>query len=158
MKCVKSDWIHCWIFRIRNPAVWGIPRTNVHLIYRLSCETKQYPIRKPADRILKHNKRSHGAAQKDLDAGEPFFSSQIYCNLYISPGLMFCFWLFFKIFVYCLYQSYIKFCCYNLFWAVTVYFLFMFNKSKKYTIIAISPCHYQRLGLCHYFKALKLLF
>ncbi len=32
----------------------------------------------------------------------------------------------------------------------------MFN--KKVTIIAISSCHYQRLGLCHYFTALKLFF
>ncbi len=33
----------------------------------------------------------------------------------------------------------------------------MFN-NKKDTIIAVSSCLYQRLGLCHYFKALKLLF
>ncbi len=71
----------------------GTPRSNEHLICRLSRETKQYSIRKQADGRLKHNKHSHGAVQKDLD-----------------------------------------------------------------TLIAISYCHYQRLGLCHYFKALNLFF
>ncbi len=64
------------IFTIRNPAVWGTPRTNVRLICRLSRETKQYPIRKRAHRRRKHNKRRHGAALKDLDTiivGEIFF-------------------------------------------------------------------------------------
>ncbi len=43
----------------------GTPRTNLRLICRLSRETKQYPIRKRADRRRKHNKCSQGAAQKD---------------------------------------------------------------------------------------------
>ncbi len=42
--------------------------TLVRLICRLSRETKQYPIRKQADRsITNRNKHSHAAAQKDLD-------------------------------------------------------------------------------------------
>ncbi len=96
VRCVKSDWIrhrsrivniqHVEYLRSEILMCGGNPRTSARLICRLSRETKQYPIRK-------HNKRSHGAAQKDLD-----------------------------------------------------------------TIIAISSCHYQRLGLCHYFKALNLLF
>ncbi len=30
-----------------------------------------------------------------------------------------------------------------MFWAVIVYFLFMFNKNEKDIIITISSCHYQ---------------
>ncbi len=80
----------------------GTPRTNVHLICRLSREIKPYPIRKRADRRRKHNKHSHGAAQKHLDtiiAGEiiiSIFYNLIDCNLYISPGLMFCFLVIFQ--------------------------------------------------------------
>ncbi len=46
----------CWTFMIRNPAVGGALRTNARLSCRLSRETKQYPIRKLADRRRKHNK------------------------------------------------------------------------------------------------------
>ncbi len=50
----------------------GTPRTNEHLICRLSRETKQYSIRNQADGRLKHNKHSHGAVQKDLDTHRNF--------------------------------------------------------------------------------------
>ncbi len=58
-------------------------------------------IRNPADRRRKHNKHSHGAALKHLDtiiAGDKFFffSNLIDCNVYISPGLMFCFLVIFQ--------------------------------------------------------------
>ncbi len=55
--------------------------------------------------------RSHGTAQKDLDAiitggwdlVVAFSSNVVYCNLYISPGLMFCFWGYFSRSLYIVY-------------------------------------------------------
>ncbi len=68
-------------FDQKSCCVGGTPRTKARLICRLSRETKQYPIRKPADRRWKHNKRSHGVAQNDLDTiiagGWDFFFNQI---------------------------------------------------------------------------------
>ncbi len=43
---------------------WWTPRTNARSIFRLSREAKLYPNRKRADRRRKHNKHSHGTAQK----------------------------------------------------------------------------------------------
>jgi len=64
-----SDTQTCWIFTIRNPDVWrGTPETKTHLVCRLSRETKQYSTRKLADRRQKHNKHSHGTAQKHWTA------------------------------------------------------------------------------------------
>ncbi len=38
------------IYDLKSCCVRGTPRTNAHLICRLSHETKKYPIRKPADK------------------------------------------------------------------------------------------------------------
>ncbi len=54
----------CWIFPIRNPAVWGNTDED-RSADRSSRETKPYPIRKRADRRRKHNKplQTHVMAQ-----------------------------------------------------------------------------------------------
>ncbi len=97
LKIILSDFPEVWgVVRVTESVQKNVKgeshrRTNARLICRLSRETKQYPIRKRADRRRKHNNTCHGTAQMDLD-----------------------------------------------------------------TIIAISSCHYQRLGLCHYLKALHL--
>ncbi len=65
----------CW--DQKSWCVGGTPRTNARLICRLSRETKQYPIRKRADRRRKHNKHSHGAVQKHLDSRESEMEDQL---------------------------------------------------------------------------------
>ncbi len=102
---IENLYSTCWIFTIKNLAVWGEPR----LICRLSREMKPYRIRKQSDRRRKHNKRSHGRAQKDLDtiiAGDNFFllKRNLLSFIYFPRHNV---WLCFKVFVYCLYQSYI---------------------------------------------------
>ncbi len=71
-------------------------------ICRLSRETKQYPIRKRADRgitntVMAQHKRIWTLSSRDFFFFFFFFFSNfIYCNLYISPGLMFCFLVIFQ--------------------------------------------------------------
>ncbi len=52
------------IYDQKSSCVGGTPRTNARMICRLSCETKQYPIRKRADRRLKYNKHMSWCSTK----------------------------------------------------------------------------------------------
>ncbi len=65
------------MFTIRNPAAWGGGHTEDKRAFDLQIITWNETISNQKASCQKHDKRSHGAAQKDLDtiiAGEIFFS------------------------------------------------------------------------------------
>ncbi len=95
----------CWIFTIRNPAVWGGHRGQT-CDWSADYHVKRNHIQSESDltedgSITNRNKHMSWCSTKafghyhhgTIIAGEIFFlfSNVIYFHLYISPGLMFCF-------------------------------------------------------------------
>ncbi len=90
---LKLHWFRTLHFAITTD--FGPISYEGSLICRLSCETKQYPIRKRADKDGSITNivmaRVWALSLREGGISFFFFSNLIYSNLYISPGLMFCF-------------------------------------------------------------------